>query len=133
MVFLPSGALAGSGGGWLFRGNFGTIPDVTEQEKQAHADALRKAMSLSRLDQATVASAVGRSKRTVGNWTSQSRPTVPSEAEREILRRLLGPYDATGDPVEVALAQSELTDDRRHEVLAVYKRLLRLQASEEAS
>lgn len=88
-------------------------------------------MSLRRVEQQTVADAVGRSKRTVGNWTSETKPTVPTEAEREILRGLLGPYDTMGDAVEVALVGSELTEDRRHEVLAVYKRLLRQQATEE--
>ena len=104
---------------------------MDEQDKQAHAEALRKAMGAKGLDQATVASLVARSKRTVGNWTSRTNPTVPTEREREILRRALGPYDTQGDGVEVALAQSELTEDRRYEVLALYKRLLRQQAMEE--
>lgn len=89
-------------------------------------------MSLRRVTQETIATAVGRSKRTVGNWTSETRPTVPSEAEREDLRKLLGPYDTAGDEVEIAVANSPLTEDRQHLVLAEYKRLLRQQAAEEA-
>ncbi len=89
-------------------------------------------MSLRNVSQGTLATAVDRSKRTIGNWTSQTKPTVPTEREREMLRRLLGPYDAAGDAVEVAVANSELTEDRQHEVLATYKRLLRQQFTEEA-
>jgi hypothetical protein len=114
---------------WNLRDAYG----VTMEEKRQHAASLRKAMSVKRIDQQTVATAVGRSKRTIGNWTSETSPTVPDEGEREILRRLLGPYDTVGDPVEVALAGCDLTEDRRHEVLAVYKRLLRQQAAEEVS
>lgn len=113
---------------WKLRDDVG----VTMEEKKQHAAALRKAMSAQRADQRTVAAAVNRSKRTVGNWTSETKPTVPTEAERVILRRLLGPYDTAGDAVEVALAMSELTEDRRYLVLSTYKRLLREQAVEEA-
>jgi hypothetical protein len=116
----------------LSRGKFGTICGVNEQEKRNHAAALRKGMSLRRVTQETIATAVGRSKRTVGNWTSETKPTVPTEGEREILRKLLGPYDTAGDQVEVALAHSNLTEDRRYEVLALYKRLLRQQFLDEA-
>lgn len=63
--------------------------------------------------------------RTVTNWTSGK--TMPSEGERAALRKLLGPYDAEGDPVEIAVRSSELTEDRQDTVLGFYKRHLREQ------
>lgn len=87
-------------------------------------------MSVRGVSPDTIATAVGKSRRAIGYWTSENSPTVPSERDRELLRSLLGPYDILGDEVEIALANSELTEDRRYEVLAVYKRLLRQQAAE---
>lgn len=95
-----------------------------------HGLQLKAAMSRRSLDRRVVADYVGVKSRTVTNWTSGA--TMPDSGQRERLRDLLGSYDTTGDPVEVALATSPLTEDRRHLVLAEYKRLLREQATEEA-
>jgi transcriptional regulator with XRE-family HTH domain len=98
--------------------------------KVAHGRALKDAMSRRSMGRETVAAAVGVKPRTITNWTSGT--TMPEVREREILRKLLGPYDTAGDQVEVALAHSNLTEDRRYEVLALYKRLLRQQFLDEA-
>jgi len=47
-----------------------------------------------------------------------------------MLRNLLGDYDNPGDPVEVAIRSSRLTEDRQYAVLGVYKRQLREQDEE---
>lgn len=96
-------------------------------EKQEHGRRLREAIGRRPdVDRQVVADATGVKPRTVTNWTSGE--TMPTLAQREMLRGLLGDYDADGDAVEVALANSELTEDRRYAVLSVYKRHLREQA-----
>ena len=101
-----------------------------DPEKVAHGKLLKIAMSRKEVNRQTLAAAVGVKARTITNWTSGS--TMPEPRDRDALRKILGPYDTEGDPVEAALMNSELTEDRRHEVLALYKRLLRQQATEEA-
>lgn len=72
-----------------------------------------------------VASAVGKRVRTITNWTTGS--TLPDEIDRAILRRMFPGYDDPGDQVQVAVMSSRLTEDRKFELVGVYKRLLREQ------
>lgn len=98
-------------------------------EKQEHGKRLAAAMAAKRYDRKVIADAVNRDVRTVTNWTSGK--TMPSAAERHVLRKLLGDYDNPGDPVEVALAGSELVEWRQDAVRSVYKRHLHEQRAEE--
>lgn len=103
-------------------------------EKHEHAAMLRQAISESAdVSRQTIADATGRGYRTVSNWISESKPTMPSDKERAMLRRLLGPYDTPGDVVERAVRQSELIDWRQDAVLSVYKRNLHEQRGEAAT
>lgn len=99
--------------------------------KEEHGERLARAIGAARLSRTAVADAAGVKPRTVTNWTSGA--TMPSERERDALRRILGHYDSEGDQVEIALRQSELTEDRQHIVLGTYKRLLREQREAAAS
>lgn len=100
-------------------------------EKEQHGKRLAAAMAARRYERGIVAAAVNRGERTITNWTTGK--TMPSDGERMILRKLLGDYDNPGDPVEVALLGSELTEDRQYEVIGHYKRRLREQREEAAS
>lgn len=95
-------------------------------DKALHGSKLAAAMAAKRYDRTVIADATGRDVRTVTNWTTGK--TMPSPAERAILRDILGEYDNPGDPVEVAILASALTEDRRYMLLGTYKRLLREQA-----
>lgn len=99
-------------------------------DKTEHGLKLKAAMAAKGYDRTTVADAVNVKTRTVTNWTSGA--TMPSDRERAALRRLLGGYDSAGDPVEVALRQSELYEWRQDAVLSVYKRNLHEQREERA-
>lgn len=94
-------------------------------EKAEHADRLKTALAAKRLDRQALADALGVNVRTVTNW--QTGATMPSESQRVALRQLLGNYDAPGDPVEIAVRASELTEDRQYDVIGYYKRRLREQ------
>lgn len=72
-----------------------------------------------------VADYVGVAIRTVTNWTTGK--TMPDDSDRAVLRQMFPGYDSPGDPVEVAILHSELTEDRRYSLLGTYKRLLREQ------
>lgn len=78
------------------------------------------------VDRTAVADAILVNVRTVTNWTTGR--TMPSDRERGALRKLLPGYDSPGDPVEVAIMHSELTEDRRYALVGTYKRLLREQS-----
>lgn len=95
-------------------------------DKAEHGARLRAAMGAKKIDRQGVVDATGRSKRTVTNWTSGE--TMPSPAERAALRNLFPGYDDPGDPVEVAIMHSELTEDRQYMLVGTYKRMLREQA-----
>ncbi len=99
-------------------------------DKQQHGLRLKAAMAARRLSRDVIADATGHKPRTVTNWTSGA--TMPSEQERIILRKLLGDYDNPGDPVEVAVRQSELHEWRQDAVLSTYKRNLHEQRGEAA-
>lgn len=94
-------------------------------DKQQHGAALRTAMARAGFDRQVVADAAGVKVRTVTNWTTGN--TMPSPKERAALEGLLGEYAKPGDPVEVAVRASRLTEDRQYVVLGVYKRELREQ------
>lgn len=97
-------------------------------DKAEHGSRLKAAIAGKRLGREVVADWVGVKARTVTNWTSGA--TMPSDRERVMLRNLLGDYDNPGDPVEVAIRSSRLTEDRQYAVLGVYKRQLREQDEE---
>lgn len=112
---------------WLFSGKFRTLAHM---DKQQHGLRLKAAMAAKGKDRTAVADYVDVKVRTVTNWTSGA--TMPSDRERAALRRLLGPYDDPGDPVEVAVRQSELHEWRQDAVLSTYKRNLHEQRGEVA-
>lgn len=95
-------------------------------EKAEHGARLRTAMAAAPMERGVVADAVGVNIRTVTNWTTGK--TMPSDRERHLLRQLFPGYDAPGDPVEIAIMNSELTEDRRYALVGTYKRLLREQS-----
>lgn len=99
-------------------------------EKEEHARLLRQAMSEVGLSRQGLADATGKGYRAVGNWISEKTTTMPSDADRALLRSVLGRYDQPGDPVEKAIQRSSLTDDRQYEVIGFYKRKLREQREE---
>lgn len=68
---------------------------------------------------------IGVAGRTVRNW--ETGKTSPDVAMLSRLREELGAFDSAGDPVEVAVRESRLTEDRQYVVLGVYKRELREQ------
>ena len=102
-------------------------------DKAEHARRLRQAIATSdKYDRRDVALAVNKGYRTVSNWVSETKPMMPGDADRAILRRMFPGYDETGDPVEIAVRHSELTEDRQYDVVGYYKRRLREQREERA-
>lgn len=99
-------------------------------DKAEHGPLLKAAMARHSYSRADVANELGVKVRTVTNWTSGA--TMPDAGDLERLRRMLGPYDAAGDPVEVAIANSELVDWRQDAVRSVYRRNLHEQRGEAA-
>lgn len=99
-------------------------------DKAEHGRRLKGAMASQSKGRELVADYAGVKVRTVTNWTSGA--TMPSDKERAALRRLLGNYDDPGDPVEVAVRQSELHEWRQDAVLSTYKRNLYEQRAEVA-
>jgi transcriptional regulator with XRE-family HTH domain len=74
---------------------------------------------------------IGVSGKTIRNWeTDRHRPDPGAVIA---LRKLLGNFDVQGDPVEVAVRQSELTEDRQYDVIGYYKRQVREQREAAAS
>lgn len=65
---------------------------------------------------------VGVSGKTIRNY--ETGKTRPDAGTLEVLRSHLGHFDAEGDAVEVALANSELIDWRQDSVRAEYRRHL---------
>lgn len=85
-----------------------------------HGRKLKWALADRGLSRSQVAEATGVRERTVTNWTSGA--TMPNEQQRAALKRLLGPYDDPGDPVELAVRGTGLLGWRQDAVLSVYKR-----------
>lgn len=81
--------------------------------------------------QADLAEIIGVSSRTVRNWETDAN--LPDPAMRQNLRMVLGKFDVEGDPVEVAVRQSELTVDRQHAVIGCYLKHLREQGESNVS
>lgn len=78
--------------------------------------------------QQQLADALGVSSRTVRNYeTNETRPDV---TVLDTLRKLLGNFDAGGDPVEAAIRNSELVEWRQDTVVGFYKRNLAEQREE---
>lgn len=100
-------------------------------DKAEHASRLKQAMAAKGISNAALADAVGVGIRSVTNW--RTAYSLPLPAERETLRRLFPGYDEAGDPVELAIRQSRLTEDRQYVVLGTYKRELRLQDEEKGA
>lgn len=97
-----------------------------------HALHLRRAMAMAGLTNGDLSMALGVSSRTIVNWISRKDPTMPSDKLQEQLRRLLPGYADRGDPVELAVTQTDLAPFRQAELVAVYKRLLHEQSREDA-
>ena len=100
--------------------------DVTTEELGARIRELREAR---RWSQADLARMLDVSVRTVGNWeVGRNHPRSSMGALREIFGSAIDdpPSSSTGggDPVLIALSQSELVDWRQDEVRAVYRRNL---------
>ena len=100
-------------------------------EKAEHGKRLREAMTSRDIDNKALAEALEVNGKTVTNWRSGT--TMPSSTDRANLRRILGAYDAEGDPVEVAVRGSELIDWRQDLVLSTYRRNLHEQRAEAVS
>lgn len=104
---------------------------MNHAEKLEHAKRLRKAIANSdEYSRRDVALATHREYRTVSNWLSLTKPTMPSERERAILRRMFPGYDSSGDPVEVAVRSSELVKWRQDAVISKYEQHLHEQRRE---
>lgn len=89
--------------------------------------AARKALP-GRVSQESLGAAVGKSGRSIRNYEAgKSQPDV--ETLRQ-LRKVLGAFDAMGDPVEIAIDSSELIEWRRDAVKSFYKRNLHEQREE---
>lgn len=123
---LPLGASRGFPRGSTFPPQ---VRDDSYVDKSEHGRLLKAAMGRKAVARKTVADATNVKPRTVTNWTSGT--TMPSEAEREALRVMFGPYDIGGDPVEAAVKGSELHEWRQDDVITQYKRHLHEQALEE--
>lgn len=91
-------------------------------EKQEHARRLRQAIATSEHDRADIIEATGKGYRTVSNWVSETKPTMPDDRDRAILRRLFPGYDTAGDPVIVAISRSELDEWRKDTVKGFYRK-----------
>lgn len=100
-------------------------------DKREHAARLRVAMAEGGYSRRVIADLTGHQPRTVTNWTTGA--TMPGDAERALLRKLLGPYDTPGDPMETALEHCELIDWRRDAVRSTYRRHLSEQRDSAAS
>lgn len=91
-------------------------------DKAEHGRRLKAAMAEHGFDRQVIADATDVKVRTVTNWTSGQ--TMPPPVMLTKLRKLLGPYDDLGDPVEVALARSELPGWRQDAVRSAYRKHL---------
>jgi transcriptional regulator with XRE-family HTH domain len=100
-------------------------------EKDEHARRLKRAMADKGIKREELADAVGKKPRTITNWTTAF--SMPDESDRAKLRRIFPGYDAQGDPVEVAIRNSELLDYRQNLVIGEYQRHLHEQRRESSA
>lgn len=98
------------------------------EEKAEHGRKLVAAMAARGVKPPDLAIALGVSQRTVGNW--RNGKTMPNETDLNRLERVLGAYNASGDPVEVAIKRSELAQWRQTDVISRYQRHLDEQRKE---
>ena len=117
--FLPASATLGRPVGWTF---LHISTTVLRMDKAEHGRRLKAAMSRAGKDRQAISDALDVGPRTVTNWTSGT--TMPTPAQRDVLRKVLGRYDDEGDPVEVAVRGSELVEWRQDTVIGFYKRNL---------
>lgn len=127
MVFCKWRQVDTQGVLWIFLGFSGTLLGM---DKAEHGRLLKAAMARKGHDRAAIAEWTDVKPRTVTNWTSGS--TEPNSAQKEALRRLLGPYDQAGDAVELALRASSLVKWRQDRVISEYERQVHEQRREEA-
>ena len=92
---------------------------MDSSDKVEHGLKLKAAMARAGIDRTRVADFVDVGVRTVTNWTTGK--TMPSARERVLLHDLLGEYDHAGDPVEVAIRQSDLAPFRQTKVIGFYQ------------
>lgn len=102
------------------------VSGMTGQTFGARLQAARKAAGIK--SQESLGAAIGVSGRTIRNYETDQ--TAPDPGTLVNLRKVLGEFDAEGDPVEVAVRGSRLTEDRQYVVLGTYKRQLREQDEE---
>lgn len=100
-------------------------------EKSEHGRRLKTAMAQRGVSNQALADLVNVDVKTVGNWRAGA--TLPNDADREQLRRTFPGYDTPGDPVEIAVRQSDLTGFRQTKVIAYYQEQLHEQQREERS
>lgn len=72
--------------------------------------------------QEALADLIGVSSRTIRNY--ETGKTKPDAGTLEALQKALGAFDRSGDPVEVAVRQSQLIEWRQDAVVSFYKRNL---------
>ncbi len=100
-------------------------------DRAEHAKLLRRAMRQAGMQNGDLATALGKSTRSVTNWISLTDPKMPRETELEALRRLLPGYANGGDGVEASIARSELHAWRKASLIAEYQKHLHEQGREE--
>lgn len=100
---------------------------MTETDYGKRLQAARKAAGYR--TQEAFGDLLGVTSRTVRYWEAGTYP-VPLEYRDKITELLGGGVFAEGDPVEVAVRSSRLTEDRQYVVLGTYKRQLREQDEE---
>lgn len=110
-LFLPQPATVGH-----MNGDGGHMADTFG----ARLQAARKRAGIK--SQEALGDLVGVSGKTIRNY--ETNKTRPDAATIDALRRHLGHFDAEGDAVEVAIANSELTDWRQDAVRSVYRKNL---------
>lgn len=97
-------------------------------EKEAHGLRLKTAMARAGIGRGDLADQLKVAPETVTNW--RSGRTMPDLRQLHRLTEILGAYNDPGDPVEIAVRASPLTEDRQYEVIAFYKRMAREQRNE---
>lgn len=104
---------------WLFLPRYATVGHVKETYGSRLQAARKRAGYRS---QQALGDRLGVSSKTIRNY--ETDVYLPPADMRDELRRVLGHFDAEGDAVEVAIANSELVDWRQDAVRSVYRRNL---------
>lgn len=91
-------------------------------EQTGFGDKLRRARKVAGYTQRQLGDAIGVSEKAVRTWeTGQTASDRIDPASRVNLRKVLGDFDAEGDPVEVAIRRSGLVKWRQDRVISVYE------------